>query len=118
MPPNRARMLASILPGEATRARPAADVVRCRLVSCAALPHHGIVNNNEITMRELDRGANSPCAARLCALRAASPPAQIAMNSNANNKANNNAAFGRGTRDRFGTRRQGELFGELFGETN
>ena len=32
-------MLASILPGEATRARPAADVVRCRLASRAALPH-------------------------------------------------------------------------------
>jgi len=66
--PNRARMLASILPAAATRARPVADVVRCRLVSCAALPHRGIVNNNEKTMRALDRGANFTLRrAALCA---------------------------------------------------
>jgi hypothetical protein len=59
-----------------------ADVVPCRLVSCAALPHCGIVNNNEITMRAQDPAAHFACAARRCALRPASPPAQITMNNN------------------------------------
>jgi hypothetical protein len=33
-------------------------------------------------MRALDPAANFACAARLCALRPASPPAQITMNNN------------------------------------
>jgi hypothetical protein len=102
--PNRARMLASILPAEATRARPVAEVVRCRLVSCAALPHRGIVNNNEITMRALEPRANF-------ALRRAALCAPPGVPASANNNEQQCGVRSR-TRGRFAARRHGERLAE------